>query len=114
MPSVESTLYYALWCGHCKSIKPNWDQFASQIEKLKGEINGINVIVNKYEESEMRAEKATINGKDIRGYPTIKITVKDDNNKSIEYEYTGKRTADALMSHITNDALSNLKNQELE
>lgn len=109
MPSVEAVLYFAHWCGHCRVFEPEWDKFSIDLEQSNNEINNIKIITKKYEESKMGQSRATINGKDIRGYPTVKIKVTGDNGKSVEYEYTGKRSAQALKDHILNHSLSNLQ-----
>ena len=34
----EVTLYYADWCGHCKTFKPEWFGFKGAYQQLKDEI----------------------------------------------------------------------------
>lgn len=109
MPTIESTLYFANWCGHCHAFVPQWDAFAKKINKEGGVVNGTKIKVAKFEESQMGGKKALINGKEIRGFPTVKIVVTDDNGKKVEYEYSGKRNADFLYNHITVDAIKNLE-----
>ena len=109
MPTVETTLYFANWCGHCHSFMKEWDEFATMVNSEK-KINGIKVIANKYEESSFSTNKPSINETPVRGYPTVKISVSDDNGNSVEYEYNGKRTSEALISHIKNNSLSNIRN----
>jgi len=109
MPSVEATLYFAHWCYHCKVFEPKWDEFATKLEKNNNKLGKIDVVTKKYEEGSLKGEKAHINGKEIRGYTTVKISVKDDNNRTVEYEYTGKRSSEALVDHIENHALNNIK-----
>lgn len=112
MPTIESTLYYADWCGHCKVFEPLWKHFEQDIKtNYDGKVNGINVILNSYEQKELNY-KPTINGKDIQGYPTVKFKIIGDDGTSVEYEYTGKRTEQSLMDHIKNHALNNLKNKK--
>lgn len=115
MPTVETTLYFANWCGHCHKFMDEWDSFTAKINnKYGGEIKGTNnmkVITNKYEESSIKYEP-TINNKKIRGYPTVKISIKNEDGRSVEYEYSGKRTSDALIDHLKNHALNNLKNSD--
>lgn len=97
MSTIECTLYYADWCGHCKQFEPEWDKFVSQIEPNK------RIQTKKYEDSHMtKVEKANakINGTGIRGFPTIKIKIIENCGKSTEYEYGGKRLSDDLIKHI--------------
>src|SRR3989344_4162638 len=85
--SKSITLYYANWCGHCHSFKPEW-------EKLKLELNKHNIKYNEYEHS--------INSKEIKkahvvGFPTIRIKIGKN-----EFDYEGERTTDAIMSTLSN------------
>ena len=114
MPSVEATLYFAHWCYHCKVFEQLWDEFSTILEKTNNKLWKIDVVTKKYEEGSLKGEKAQINGKEIRGYPTVKISVKDDSNTTVEYEYTGKRTSAALADHIKNHALNNIKKESQE
>lgn len=109
MPKLEisAQLYFADWCGHCHHFIPEWDKFAEQIEKNPGPNK---VVTKKYEEGSIpKDEKPTINGKEIRGYPTVKITVMSDKGKKVEYEYNGKRNSKALMEHVNKMAVKNLE-----
>lgn len=108
MPTVETTLYYADWCGHCHAFIDKWNDFDKKITQSNGKINGINVIVKKYEDSQIRENTHTINGKPVRGFPTVKIEVKNDDGKKVEYEYTGNRTSEALLEHVMHNSLDNL------
>lgn len=114
MPTVETTLYYADWCGHCHAFEPEWDKYAEKVDKMGNEIKGLKIITKKYEEKSLVKKKPTINGTDIRGYPTVKITVTGDDGKKVEYEYNGKRTMDHLFNHVTNVALENLNEKKNE
>lgn len=103
MTTIETTLYFAHWCSHCIKFEPEWDKFASKIEKSEGAYKNLKIITKKYEESALQKENIdpTINGTKIRGFPTVKILVKKENGKSEEYEYDGRRDADSLFNHIT-------------
>lgn len=105
--SITSTLFYANWCGHCNRFKPEWEKFKDKVNQLGGKVGNKNVQVNEYEDNNLPTEGATINGQNIRGYPTVKISV-TSGDKKIEYEYDGKRKAEDLYHHIVNDAMKNL------
>lgn len=93
--SVKAILYHANWCGYCKIFKPEWDEL---VELVKTNGNN-NIQLESYEEAQLEAKNATINGKPIRGYPTVKIILnKDGTTKEIEYQ--GKRKADELYAHL--------------
>ncbi len=89
------TLYYADWCGHCQSLKPEWAVLEQKIiEKNK---EGYNIICVKKEEREMTEdEKAKI-----EGYPTIIIT-----NGDVTVQYQGSRTSQAILDAVLSDAIT--------
>jgi len=102
--TVKGTLYYAHWCGHCKRFEPEWDKFAEKIEEAGGKLNNVKINVDKIEDNKIEKGSALINGKEIRGYPTVKISVTKKGGKPVEYEYSGKRDVESLIDHFTNDA----------
>lgn len=108
MVTVDSTLLFAEWCGHCKTFKPEWEKFKKIINTQKG--SNINVTFHEYENNiiDKNPTLGKINGKNIQGYPTIKITVSSGNQK-IEYEYDGKRNANELLQHIVKTASKKIK-----
>ena len=101
--TVNGTLYYAHWCGHCKKFEPEWDSLTEKVEESNGKINNININLEKIEDNKIEQGSATINGKPIRGYPTVKIQISKKGDKPVEYEYSGKRSAEALLDHFTKD-----------
>ena len=93
----ESTLVckiYANWCGHCKDLKPVWDELETIMDAHK------NIKMIKVEESEMEKLK-DIYKKDVvvKGFPTIVKICKNKGEETIEY-YGGPRTVDALRKWI--------------
>jgi thiol-disulfide isomerase/thioredoxin len=92
--SINVTLYHANWCGHCQEFMPEWKKFEKEMETNSKR----KVTVNSVEESSLsRSDMPKINGKDIRGFPTIKIT-----NGDKEINYDGKRTAKDLIKYLDN------------
>lgn len=89
MSSIGVTLYHADWCGHCVKFQPEWKKFELVAKDLgyKTEI---------YEHAELKGKDVKIGGKSLRGYPSIKISVGGSN----EFEYTGKRYANELVSFL--------------
>jgi thiol-disulfide isomerase/thioredoxin len=85
------TLYYADWCGHCQTFKPEWFKFKAAYNKYKDEIKNkykMELIINEYENDEY-PEKAT--NDNVEGFPTIKIKYNDKTD-----DYIGDRTAIGL------------------
>lgn len=106
--TIEGTLYYATWCGHCHEFEPQWDKFSEKINNIGGSVNGVNIKTHKMEDSRIKEGDAKINGKKIRGYPTVKISIIDKKGKRTEFEYNGKRNADDLYNYFTNDLVKNM------
>lgn len=76
-------LFYAEWCGYCKKMKPEWDNFKKDNPE----------VCEEYESEEITEElkkKYKING-----YPTI---VKVQGNNVIPYE--GERTREGLTKFL--------------
>ena len=80
--------FFAAWCGHCKTFKPEWEKFTKQAETspIKGLIATI-------PEEHMKGAKC--DQTNFQGFPTVRI-FKD---RGFE-DYSGKRDAKALMDHI--------------
>tara|TARA_B110000261_G_C12902475_1_gene285018 strand:- start:285 stop:704 length:420 start_codon:yes stop_codon:yes gene_type:complete len=59
----QLVLFYADWCGHCKKIKPEWDEAATEVgdEKM--------IKVNLGDGTE--EQKKTMTDYGIQGFPTI-------------------------------------------
>lgn len=102
--SIEVTLLHATWCGHCVNFKPHWDKFILYLKKTEGMIGDKKIIVAEYESEKLKNPEYNsvklINGKEFRGYPTIKITVKEGGKILKEYEYSENRTENDLIKHI--------------
>jgi thiol-disulfide isomerase/thioredoxin len=103
--TIDGTLYHASWCGHCKNFLPEWNKFKQQIQSLNGKHKGIRITTHEYEDKNLPVDGATIKGEQIKGYPTLKITV-TQNGKSNEIEYEGKRNAKELFWYVTEKAIN--------
>ena len=85
-PEKTLVLFYAEWCGHCKTLKPIWDdtaKIANAKEKrmLKVDVGG-----------ESDEEKALLKKYNIDGFPTVMI-FQSGNGKP----YEGEKTKDTLL-----------------
>jgi len=102
--TIDGTLYHAKWCGHCIKFIPEWEKFKTEIKKINGVYKNITITTHEFEDSQLSRENpATINGKEIAGFPTLKITV-TKNGKTKEIDYAGKRNAKELFWFITEKA----------
>ncbi len=78
-------VFYAPWCGHCKSMVGDFKELATKVQKQsKAYCGGFNCVEHKSLADEMG----------IKGFPTIK-TVDEKGNMS---DYQGGRTPDEMMS----------------
>lgn len=83
--SHSFVMYYADWCGHCKTTKPEFAKLGST-QTIGGKSVKVSAI-NADENPEL------LNGREIRGYPTIHLY--DPLGKLVQ-EYSGQRTAQAF------------------
>ena len=81
--------FHASWCGHCKSMKNDWD-------KLKEMFKNDNVDIIDVEEGVLGVFPANLK-ENVNGFPTIKF-FKNKNSSGVEYQ--GPRTLDALKDFV--------------
>lgn len=77
--------FYAPWCGHCKSLEPNWKKAATQT-----------LGVAKFGAVDATVHSSLGNKYGVRGYPTIKVFGKD---KKKPEDYNGGRSAADLKKY---------------
>lgn len=82
--------FYAPWCGHCKSLAPEYEKAA---KALKGIIN-IGAV-------DMTTDQAVGAPYDIKGFPTIKLF---GANKNSPIDYNGQRTAQGIVDFLLSQA----------
>ncbi len=98
-PKVIGKLY-ATWCGHCKTLEPEWDKMKTSVTKFYK--NGVEFV--EIESENMESDLDKLNQRlntDIAvqsGYPTL-FKVEPDNTK-VEY-YGGNREAKAMTEWCT-------------
>jgi len=94
--------FYAPWCGHCKSLAPEYEKLAKNLGGVV-KIGAVNADV----------EKELAGAYGIKGFPTIKLfpskIKQSTNGKGYDKEaidYNGQRTASAMsefaLSHLPN------------
>lgn len=86
-------LFYAEWCPHCKSVKPDWEKLMQDQEiASKCSIEMYECSKDEYKEL---AEKLGI-----QGYPTFKFFPTGIVNYSNNIDYNGGRTLDDFKAFI--------------
>jgi len=83
-PGVAIVEFFAPWCGHCKSLAPEYDKVATTLSGV------VKVVAVDATTSESLAQKYKV-----QGFPTIKVFGADKKNP---VDYQGQRTADAIVS----------------
>jgi len=90
--------FYAPWCGHCKKLIPVYDELG---EKYK---DSEDIVIAKMDSTANEVE-----GVSIRGFPTIKLFKKGDNE---EVDYDGARDLDGFVKFL--DKLDEKKDDEAD
>ncbi|KAK9811676.1 hypothetical protein WJX72_008165 [[Myrmecia] bisecta] len=78
--------FYAPWCGHCKNLKPTWDELASEA-KGKVKVGAVDCTAN----------AAICQEYGVQGYPTLKFA-----SKGRVEDYQGGRELDSLKTFAMN------------
>ena len=78
LTTADIYFFYTEWCPHCKTAKPIWADFKSQMNGKK--INGINL---NFIEIDCDKDTATSDKFNVKGFPTIKLV---KGKQVIEYD----------------------------
>ncbi|CAG9315654.1 unnamed protein product [Blepharisma stoltei] len=82
--------FYAPWCGHCKSLAPEYEKLAAAVK------DNSNLIIAKVD-----ATANEVKGINIQGFPTLKW-FPSNNKRPVDYE--GERNFDGLLKFVTDKA----------
>lgn len=77
--------FFAPWCGHCKSMAPEYEKLADLTKE-------IDVIIGEVDATISAEVAQTYN---VQGYPTIKLFV-----DGVDIDYKEQRTADGMYDWI--------------
>jgi len=86
-------LFYAPWCGHCKSMTPDYERLRKKYMKVPDK----NVVMINCDDHKEFASKAGI-----QGFPTLRLYNNPKANKYVDYE--GPRTAEAIESYLSENS----------
>ncbi len=89
-------LYYANWCPHCQTMKPEWNKFSNQLKNNKA-VNVAEV------ESEFMDAIGPEHKANVQGFPTI---VGCREGKKIA-DYTGPRTSQDMVKFANDNNKTN-------
>jgi protein disulfide-isomerase A6 len=94
--------FYAPWCGHCKSLAPDWEKLAVAFQ------NEPNVVIAKVD-ADAHRDLGTKNG--VTGFPTLKFFGKGVSGEPVTYE--GGRDLAALVTAVNDRAGTQRDNEGL-
>ena len=84
--------FYADWCGHCKSMEPEWKKL---VKKCGNKYNLARV------KDDQKDQLINNLGQNIQGFPTLGSTANNGANNGANFNtYSGSRTADDFMEYI--------------
>jgi len=86
-------LFYAPWCGHCKTMKPEYEQLREKYMKNPNK----NVVMINCDDHKEFASKAGV-----QGFPTLRLYKNPKDDKYIDYE--GPRTAEAIETFLSDNS----------
>ena len=88
-------LFYADWCGHCKTIKPVWKKAAEKANTNNKRMVMIDVGGDSPEKPKTPEQQALIDKYQIDGFPTILVF-----QNGRPQPYNGKRGADDFLNAL--------------
>lgn len=96
--------FYAPWCGHCKNLKPIWDDLAASFNTSSNQ-----VLIAKFDATENDIPASS--GISVQGYPTLKF--KPAGSKEF-IDYDEERTLDAMIDFIEKNSVNKVKAIKVE
>ena len=93
--------FYAKWCGHCKTLSPEWEKLIKTLEEEKTNKNIAIVAIESDEIKEKIADMLATLGLKVSGFPTIAAVL----NEKTFIPYNGGRTAVEMLAFIEKNIL---------
>ncbi|KHN88358.1 putative protein disulfide-isomerase A6 [Toxocara canis] len=93
--------FYAPWCGHCKALKPHWDEAATEL-KGKVKLGALDATVHQVMASRFG----------IKGFPTIKYFAPGSGSDDA-VDYDGGRSSSDIVQWALNKAAENMPAPEI-
>ena len=87
--------FYAPWCGHCKSLKPEYKKAADELASLGVDTAQL-VAVDATQSNELASQY------DVQGYPTLMFAPGGDMANKVSYD--GPRDAESIVAFIKENA----------
>lgn len=86
---------YANWCGHCQTLKPEWQRMENDIRQMPRMNHIVFVAIEESEKDKLAKFKAQRAGLQVSGYPTIF----SHNGQKYNY-YHGSPNAESLKQWV--------------
>jgi thiol-disulfide isomerase/thioredoxin len=101
-------LYFANWCGHCKTLKPEWNNAINNlnIKKLENPEKDVPEDFNKYvialEADAYDNDECPDVDQKVKGFPTINYYPNKSDDATLEKQgFEGKRNAENIKNWLT-------------
>ena len=98
---LNSSRFYAPWCGHCRNLKPEYEKAAKGLRDL-AQVAAVNC--------DEESNKAFCGSMGVQGFPTLKIVKPGKKpGKPIVEDYQGPREAKPIIEHLKSAIPNNVK-----
>lgn len=84
------TMFYAPWCGHCKTAHPEFEKFKNS---YKGNVKVVDINGDE--------DKAAMKQHNVQGFPTMRYYPNGMSNTENFEEYTGERSAEGMKAFVS-------------